>query len=306
MRRLGALPNRDSAELFRDHLDTLGVRTNLQREGTDWVLWIHDEDKLLQSRGELAKFQENPADPRYTDARANALAVRTERLNADIAARKQQIQLRQRWDGLQRHIPVTALLITLSIGVAIVTRVGHDNNACAKFLMADWHVNPQGNQLVSLGIWELLKQGQIHRWISPIFLHFGPMHLFFNMSATLAYGRVIEQRSGSFRLLGIVLVLALISNFAQYAVSGPTFGGMSGVDFGLFGFLWMKSRYAPDYGVWMGRDYVLYTLLFAGMCVLGALGPIANTAHFTGMFTGMALAMIPVIPRIWRRYVARR
>ena len=160
--------------------------------------------------------------------------------------------------------------------------------------------------MVPMSLWDLLRSRQFHRWISPIFLHFGPMHLFFNMSATLAYGRAIEQRSGSFRFLGMVLVMALVSNTCQYLVSGPAFGGMSGVDFGLFGFLWMKSRFAPAYGVFMGRNYVQYTLFFAVMCMFGAFGPIANTAHFAGMFTGMALAMIPVLPRIWRRYVGRR
>ena len=80
---------------------------------------------------------------------------------------------------------------------------------------------------------------------------------------------------------------------------------MSGVDFGLFGFLWMKSRYAPDYGVWMGRDYILQSLFFLVICMLGVLGNIANTAHITGMLSGMTLAMIPVIPRIWRRYKSR-
>ena len=306
MRRLGALPDRDSAELFRDHLDTLGVRTRLDRDGTNWVLWIHDEDQLAQAREELATFQENPAAPCYAGARAKAEAVRTQRVNEEIAARKRQVHMSDRWRGGQRQIPVTAILITLSMGVAIVTQVGLDKNACARFLMADWFLDPQTERLTFLGVWELLKLGQFHRWISPIFLHFGPMHLFFNMSATLAYGRMIEQRSGSIRFLGMVLLMALISNFAQYAVSGPTFGGMSGVDFGMFGFLWMKSRYAPDYGIALSRDSVTYMLVFAGLCVFGVFGRIANTAHFAGMFTGMALAMIPVLPRIWRRYVGRR
>ena len=306
MRRLGVFPDRGSAELYRDHMDVVGVQTQLSQDGKDWVLWIHDEDQLPLAREEWARFQKNPEDSRYADARAKAETVRSQRVNADIAARKQLIPLRQRWEGLQRHIPVTALLITLSIWVAIVTQLGMDKNACVRLMFADWVSDPETGRLVPMSLWDLLKSRQIHRWISPIFLHFGPMHLFFNMSATLAYGQSIERRSGSFRFLGIVLVIALVSNTCQYLVSGPSFGGMSGVDFGLFGFLWIKSRFAADYGVFMGRDHVLYTLFFAGMCVFGAFGPIANTAHFMGMFTGMGLAMIPLLPRIWRRYVTRR
>ena len=306
MRRLGALPDRHSAELFRDHLGAQGVQTRLDRDGTDWVFWIHDEDKLPLAREQLAQFQQNPADPRYAGAKEKAAAVRAQRANAEIAARQQQVRMSDRWRGVQRNIPVTALLITLSIGVAVVTRLGLDNNANVRFQFAEWVSDAATGRLVPMSLGELLRTGQWHRWISPIFLHFNPMHLLFNMSATLAYGQAIERRSGSFRFLGIVLLIAVVSNTSQYLVSGPRFGGMSGVDFGLFGFLWMKSRFVADYDVFMSREYVLYSLFFAGMCVFGAFGPIANTAHFTGMFTGMALAMLPLVPRIWRRYVTRR
>ncbi len=306
MRRLGTLPDRDSAAVFRDHLYAQGIEIRLDQDGSEWALWILDEDKLSQAREELAQFQTHSQDPRYAASQAAAETVRQQRVSEVIAARQRQVNMSDRWRGGQKHLPVTVLLIALSILVAIVTRVGLDQNANARFMMADWLLDPATGRIVAPGIQGLLKLGQFHRWLSPIFLHFGPMHLFFNMSATLAYGRVIEQRSGSFRFLGMVLLMALISNFAQYAVSGPTFGGMSGVDFGLFGFLWMKSKFAPEYGIGLSRDSVTYMLVFAALCVFGVFGRIANTAHFAGMFTGMALAMIPVLPRLWRRYVSQR
>lgn len=306
MRRLGTLPDRDSAAVFQNHLYAQGIETRIDRDGSQWTLWILDEDKLPQAREELTQFQNHPQDPRYTASQAAAEAVRQQRVSEVIAARQRQVQMSDRWRGGQQQIPVTALLIGLSILVAILTQLGLDKNASAKFLMADWLFDPATDRIVAPGILELLQLRQFHRWISPIFLHFGPMHLFFNMSATLASGRMIEQRSGTIRFLGMVLLMALVSNFVQYAVSGPTFGGMSGVDFGLFGFLWMKSKFAPEYGVGLSRDSVIYMLIYAALCVFGVFGQIANTAHFAGMITGMALAMIPVLPRIWRRYVSQR
>ncbi len=306
MRRLGTLPDRDSAVLLHDHLYALGVNTNFEQAGSEWALWVHDEDKVAFAREELSKFRENPKATHYVAARDAAEALRNQRLSEDIAARKQQIQLSKKWQGLQTQIPVTVLLIAMSIGVAIVTQLGMDQNANTRFFFAEWQVDEQAQRISHDSIWGVLEKRQYYRWIAPIFLHFGPMHLLFNMSATLAFGRGIEQRSGSWRFLGIVLVTALVSNFSQFLVSGPSFGGMSGVDFGLFGFLWMKSKFAADYGVALSRDYVMQFLFFAVLCLFGLFGRVANTAHFTGLFTGMALAIFPLIPRIWRRYVSER
>jgi len=305
MRRLGTLPDRDSASLLHDYLYTLGVNTKLDRDGSAWALWVHDEDKLLLAREEFAKFQESPSDPRYAVAVASADTLRNQRVDAEVAARKRQVNLSQKWAGRQTQIPVTVILIVLSIWVAVVTRLGMDENAVSRFLFAEYQFDEQAHRISHDSIWGVFAKRQFYRWLAPIFLHFGPMHLLFNMSATLTFGRAIEQRSGSWRFLGTVLLIGLISNFSQFLMSGPSFGGMSGVDFGLFGFLWMKSRFDPQYGVALGRDYIMQFLFFGALCLFGVFGRIANTAHVSGMFAGMALAMIPLIPRIWRRYASR-
>lgn len=302
MRKLASLPKSPDVERFRDYLYTLGITTRSDPDGDALALWVMDEDRLAEAREELAAFQQNPDDPRFQAASAAAEKLREQKLSEELAARKNRVDMKSRWQGSRRPIPVTAMLILFSLWVAVITKIGIDDNANQQFMMADWFRDEATGQLVSPTIGEVISQGQYLRWITPIFLHFGPMHLLFNMSATLAYGRAIEQRSGSLRFLGIVLTIALVSNFSQLPMSGPRFGGMSGVDFGLFGFLWMKSRFDPEYGVQMGRDYIWNTLFFAALCLTGALGPIANTAHFVGMGTGMVLAMIPVVPRIYRRY----
>lgn len=302
MRKLASLPKSPDVERFRDYLYTLGITTRSAPDGDALALWVMDEDRLAQAREEFAAFQQNPDDPRFQAACAAAEKLREQKISEEVAARINRVDMKRRWQGSRRPIPVTAMLILFSLWVAVITKIGIDDNANQQFKMADWIRDEATGQIVSPTIWEVISQGQYLRWITPIFLHFGPLHLLFNMSATLAYGRAIEQRSGSLRFLAIVLTIALVSNFSQFPMSGPRFGGMSGVDFGLFGFIWMKSRFAPDYGVYVSRDYVMYMLFFAALCVSGALGPIANTAHFTGLATGMILAMIPVVPRIYRRY----
>ena len=59
-------------------------------------------------------------------------------------------------------------------------------------------------------------------------------------------GGQIEKRKGPKFFLSFILILALVSNLTQFVISGPAFGGMSGVVYGLFGYVWVKTRLDPE------------------------------------------------------------
>lgn len=80
--------------------------------------------------------------------------------------------------------------------------------------------------------------------------------------------------------------------------SGPAFGGMSGVVFGLIGYAWMKGRTAPEDGIGLTQDQVVYSMFFLLICMSGALGPIANAAHLGGFLTGIVLGLRK---KLWRQ-----
>jgi GlpG protein len=92
-------------------------------------------------------------------------------------------------------------------------------------------------------------------------------------------------------------LIALLSNLAQYAYSGTGFGGMSGVDFGLFGYAWMKSEFDPEAGILMPQSSVAMMLFWLILCMTGLAGPIANAAHFVGLIVGILLGYGPVLRR---------
>jgi GlpG protein len=133
--------------------------------------------------------------------------------------------------------------------------------------------------------------------ITPIFLHFGPMHLVMNMLAMHSLGTLLEIRLGSWRLALMVFAIALISNVAQYLFSGPNFGGISGVAFGLFGYAWMKSEFDPDSGIYIPPRGVAMMLGFLVLCMTNLIGSFANAAHFAGLIVGILLGYGPVIRR---------
>ncbi len=151
-----------------------------------------------------------------------------------------------------------------------------------------------------------IKQGQIWRLVSPAVLHLQSLHILFNMMWLWILSRPIEMRIGAFRTLLLSLVIAVISNTAQYLMGGPLFLGYSGVIMGLAGFVWMRERIAPWEGYPLHRSTILFLVLFVlamaalqvGSFFAWLLTPIqfvpgiANTAHIAGALIGIVLGRL--------------
>jgi GlpG protein len=206
------------------------------------------------------------------------------------------VDVRGQWT-VPRAKPVTILLVLVSCVVAFANGFGEqgDDTVTQALLMASEDANGMYHKVFRPGS-DVLR-GQIWRLITPIFLHFGPMHLIMNMLALHSLGTLIEMRRGSWRLALMVLAIALLSNLAQYAYKGPGFGGMSGVVFGLFGYAWMKSEFDPGAGMVISSTSVALMLGWLVLCMTGYLGPIANAAHFVGLIVGILLGYGPVVSR---------
>lgn len=134
----------------------------------------------------------------------------------------------------------------------------------------------------------------IYRWISPIFLHFGWTHLIFNALWLYAVGRLIEWRSLPW-FAAVVVMSALGGNVLQLVVSGPGFGGLSGVVYGVLGYVFIWDRLRPDaYGVPKAYIGLALGFLALGLSGLDALlgMRLANFAHLGGLLGGVAVAFI--------------
>jgi GlpG protein len=115
-------------------------------------------------------------------------------------------------------------------------------------------------------------------------------------------GMAVELRRGRLRYALIVLTIAAISNTAQYLYDGPSFGGMSGVVFGLFGYIWMRSRYDPLSGLYMPPNMVFFVMAYFFLCLMNVFGSIANMAHGAGLATGAVLGYAPIA---WRDMIRK-
>ena len=296
MRQIGTLPDPQQAQRFADYLLTQGITTKVDTHDGVATLWVREEDQVPRASEELANFTREPDSERYVAAVPEAKSLRREMERKEKQFRRNLIDVRRRWSsaGATGPRPVTNVLIGISVLVAVLTSFGKPD--------ADGRERPLTSLLLSSpyaynGLREV-REGQVWRLLTPIFIHYGPLHLIFNMMWLHRLGGQLEIRRGSWRFVGIVLIVALISNMAEYLAKGSGGGGMSGVVYGLFGYIWMKSRFDPGAGLFVDRQTVLLMLVWAVFCTTGWIGPIGNWAHGVGLATGMAIGYAPVA---WRR-----
>lgn len=141
---------------------------------------------------------------------------------------------------------------------------------------------------------DTLAGGQVWRLFTPALLHFGWMHLIFNMLWVWYFGRQVESIQGWRRLGLIVVVAALFSNLAQYFTGTVLFGGMSGVDYALLGYVWLMSRRRPESGLFVPQMLMVFMLGWMVFTMTGlgdafGFGNVANEAHLGGLLIGLIM-----------------
>lgn len=187
--------------------------------------------------------------------------------------------------------PVTALMIALSVAGFFLVFLGGPVGWVATLTFLPFDV--QGGQLV-FGA----QDGQLWRLVTPVFLHFGWLHITFNALWCWELGRRIETLLGSMNLFGLFLVIAAVSNTAQSQVSGPVlFGGLSGVVYGWLGFAWVAGRINPHWRALVpATPVMLFMVGWLVVCVFGlvdVLGfSVANAAHVGGLLSGAGLGAL--------------
>ncbi|MEZ6127608.1 MAG: rhomboid family intramembrane serine protease [Planctomycetaceae bacterium] len=144
----------------------------------------------------------------------------------------------------------------------------------------------------------LIRSGELWRFVTPAFIHLNLLHIIMNMLAFRNLGCGVEYLRGTGRYLVLCLILAVGSSTVQFLWAGPGFGGMSGVLFGLVGYIWMKGRTRPEDGLGLTSRGITMAFLWLVMCMAGVFGNIANGAHLGGFVVGI---LIGARHAIWKR-----
>jgi GlpG protein len=86
----------------------------------------------------------------------------------------------------------------------------------------------------------------------------------------------------------LVGVIAACSDLGQFLIAGPVFGGMSGVVYGLLGYIWMRGKFDPGSGLFVHPSTVTMMIVWFFACFTPIIPHVANGAHAVGLVMGIA------------------
>ncbi len=172
--------------------------------------------------------------------------------------------------------------------------------AAAALFVAAHAVKPTPEWISAIVAGPEVWVGETWRLATTAFLHAGPafgaswtmgiVHILFNCWWLRDLGRAIEGAWGPLAILGLVVGTAIAASAAQWITTGPGIG-LSGVVFGLAGFLFALRRVHPVAAALMNPGMVNALVGWFILCVIltqmGSL-PIANWAHGGGAVWGLA------------------
>lgn len=141
---------------------------------------------------------------------------------------------------------------------------------------------------------ELVRQGQLWRLFTAMFLHADMAHLFGNMYLLLMLGRVLDGQYSKGRFLSVYFISGLSGTLLSCTFSHTRSLGASGAIMGLGGALVCKLLFDKN------RAYLRHGMLYANLAflVIFNLGyglfntGIDNYGHFGGFLCGFLLELI--------------
>jgi membrane associated rhomboid family serine protease len=234
---------------------------------------------------------------------ANRIAWLLKETGHDFAARRQFNRARGAYATYPAYVTWGLVLANLAIFVADVVSVFSQGGSVE--LMGGFGV------LMPLG-WVSAPEvanGEWYRLVTSMFLHFGILHLAFNMYALYLFGPLLEQLYGHIDYL-VIYFLCGIGGSVMTILFAPdsAAAGASGAIFGLFGLAFMVSRrrhllIGPQARAMLSQ---VGALLVVNLIFTFTLPGISWTGHLGGLLVGALIGLlvpptnVPTMGGLWR------
>lgn len=276
LRPLVSVKQHNIALVFCDYLDTIEIRAQINNENDNFVIYCQP-DKYELAVVEFKQFIEQPYQAKYQQAAWKNGNI------TDVNPHSPPLLT-----SFKKQFFAHAGIVTLSVFIL----------CWAVFIasLLGW----AGTIFQQLKFYSYLNLEQIfqapHRLLGPALFHFSWLHIVFNTMWWWQLGGSVEQTFGRASLIKLFLATAVISNLGQFIVDGPNFAGLSGVVYGLVGYVWWLGWLLPEKGLTLSKPivgFMLFWLLLGYTSILPF--NIANTAHLLGLVSGCCLAYLKVL-----------
>ncbi len=181
--------------------------------------------------------------------------------------------------------PVTLIVAAVAVALQLVFEIRPD---LALPYYNDW-----------LGILPSIWRGQLWRPFTTCLMHGDLLHAAFNVYWLVVFGPALETRFGSYRFLGLVIVLGYVSMMPEYCIGSyhrhdpVRIVGLSGIVYGLFGVLYLGRRRHPEFEAVCDSTTSTLLLGWFVFCIVATrvgLMNVANIAHGAGFAFGLLYA----------------
>ncbi|HAT28346.1 MAG TPA: hypothetical protein DCS89_15115 [Gammaproteobacteria bacterium] len=262
-------------------LQRQGISHRIIEESGQQVIWVSGEAEAALVRQALTDWSSNSgnqqADPVMREAGPQSVA-------AALLPRRSLLP------SLKRTFvasPVTLSLIAICFLVALLSLLGTQPG---RVVVLFYPLLATDNLLALLG--ELTSIVTLLRTLTPMFLHFGELHLIFNMLWLWYFGRQLEAIHPRWLFIVLIILASFVSNTTQYLSSNfNNFGGMSGVVYGLVGYTWLVHTLMPRSKLQIrGSMFAVFVAALVLMEILAS-SWIATAAHIGGLLSGLLLGL---------------
>lgn len=277
MTELVRFPRSAPARAFARVLEEHGVPARVEPREQEYAVDLSAPEHEDEARVLLERFLANPDDPRF---RHNHWQIS----EPAGASPDQPPIFSGNW--LASMGLVTKAVLFLCVGIFFLGSMGQTGLYEALMFPEDWRA--------------LMEQPW--RLLTPMLLHFNLLHIIFNMLWWSELGRIVEDFQSSPQLVWVTLFTGITANLAQYIATGPRFGGMSGVVYGLLGYLWIYGKANPGAGYGLRREIVILMVGWLILCFVALDEIVANQAHLFGLLSGCLLGGVTGLWRRWRYY----
>lgn len=187
-----------------------------------------------------------------------------------------------------KSAPLTSVLV---LALVLIFGWQHISDGWHSWLSENCALWPSQRMMLStyidIGFWELWRH---------TLLHFSAFHLISNVLWVWIFAGAMERVGERVAIIALFIFCGLAGNVMQWWLAGPSFGGVSGVVYGLAAWTVLRqTRYKVPYGVPPAVLVIMVVFMLitiTGETIAPGITGVANGGHLGGLLCGFLMAFL--------------